>query len=123
MVDGDTTRPILEPYDLERRVEDTKKVDANAIVMPPRLAGGVSRSTAYLLFVIGLMIGVEFVDPATRAPVKELADQIMEMAFRNGLLVLTCGASTIRFCPPLVLTREQADEAVELFELSIRDCI
>jgi 4-aminobutyrate aminotransferase len=71
----------------------------------------------------GLMIGVEFVDPATRAPVKELADQIMEMAFRNGLLVLTCGASTIRFCPPLVLTREQADEAVELFELSIRDCL
>jgi 4-aminobutyrate aminotransferase len=71
----------------------------------------------------GLMIGVEFVDPASRAPVKELADQIMEMSFRHGLLVLTCGASTIRFCPPLVLTRAQADEAVELFELAIRDCV
>jgi 4-aminobutyrate aminotransferase len=71
----------------------------------------------------GLMIGVEFIDPASGAPVKELADQIMEMAFRNGLLVLTCGASTIRFCPPLVLTHDQADEAVELFELSIRDCV
>lgn len=70
----------------------------------------------------GLMVGVEFVDPASGAPAKQLADEIMEMAFRHGLLVLTCGASTIRFCPPLVITKAEADEAIDLFELAIRDC-
>jgi 4-aminobutyrate aminotransferase len=71
----------------------------------------------------GLMIGVEFIDPATGAPDQALAEAVMEDAFRKGLLVLTCGASTIRFCPPLVLTREQADEAVERFALAIESCV
>lgn len=71
----------------------------------------------------GLMLGVEFVDPATGAPAGALADAIMEEAFRKGVLVLTCGASTIRFCPPLVLTAEQADEAVERFALAIEACV
>jgi 4-aminobutyrate aminotransferase len=71
----------------------------------------------------GLMIGVEFVDPATGAPDHDLAEAVMEEAFRKGLLVLTCGASTIRFCPPLVLTQEQADETVERFALAIEACV
>lgn len=71
----------------------------------------------------GLMIGVEFVDPASGQPAGALADAIMEESFRKGLLVLTCGASTIRFCPPLVLTEAQADEAVERFALAIEACV
>lgn len=71
----------------------------------------------------GLMIGVEFVDPASGAPAPQLAEAIMQEAFRKGLLVLTCGASTIRFCPPLVLTVAQADEAVERFALAIEACL
>jgi 4-aminobutyrate aminotransferase len=67
----------------------------------------------------GLMIGVEFIDPATGAPAGDLATAIMEEAFRRGVLVLTCGASTIRFCPPLVITHAEADEAVERFAAAI----
>lgn len=68
----------------------------------------------------GLMIGVEFVkDPGTREHDSAGADQVMVEAYRRGLLVLTCGRSTIRFCPPLVVTREQVDRAIELFETSI----
>lgn len=67
----------------------------------------------------GLMLGVEFVDPATGAPAGELANALMVEAFRKGLLVLTCGTSTIRFCPPLILTQAQADEAVERFALAL----
>lgn len=67
----------------------------------------------------GLMIGVELIDPATGEPDHDLADEVMADAFRKGLLVLTCGASTIRFCPPLVITEEQADEAVERFALAL----
>jgi 4-aminobutyrate aminotransferase len=65
----------------------------------------------------GLMIGVEFVrDKASKEPDHDGADQVMVEAFRRGLLLLTCGKSTIRFCPPLVLTREQVDEGMAIFE-------
>jgi 4-aminobutyrate aminotransferase len=71
----------------------------------------------------GLMIGVEFIDPVSCKPATKLADAIMEESFRKGLLVLTCGASTIRFCPPLTLSAAQADEAVERFALAIEACV
>ncbi|HEX9369381.1 MAG TPA: acetyl ornithine aminotransferase family protein [Roseiflexaceae bacterium] len=69
----------------------------------------------------GLMIGVEFVkDRAGREPARALAHAVMEKAFRRGLLLLTCGASTIRFCPPLVLTEAQVDEGLALFEAALQ---
>jgi 4-aminobutyrate aminotransferase len=61
---------------------------------------------------------VELVD-AHGAPAKVLANAVMDEAFRRGLLLLTCGASTIRFCPPLVLSAEEADQAVAMFEETI----
>jgi 4-aminobutyrate aminotransferase len=65
----------------------------------------------------GLMIGVEFLkDQETKEPDKQGADDVMMEAFRRGLLLLTCGKSTIRFCPPLVLTTQQVDEGLEIFE-------
>jgi 4-aminobutyrate aminotransferase len=72
----------------------------------------------------GLMIGVDFVkDRATREPARALSYNIMEQAFRRGLLLLTCGTSTIRLCPPLVLTNAQADEALNMFEATLQECI
>jgi 4-aminobutyrate aminotransferase len=71
----------------------------------------------------GLMVGVEFIDPATGATDHDLAEAVMIEAFRKGLLVLTCGPSTVRFCPPLNVTHEQADEAVERFVLAIEACL
>jgi 4-aminobutyrate aminotransferase len=69
----------------------------------------------------GLMIGVEFVtDRVSREPARALAQNLMEAAFQRGLLLLTCGASTIRICPPLVLTREEADEGLLVFEEALR---
>jgi 4-aminobutyrate aminotransferase len=69
------------------------------------------------------MVGVEFIDPSTGAPDHDLAEAVMIEAFRKGLLVLTCGPSTVRFCPPLTITPEQADEAVERFALAIEACL
>lgn len=69
----------------------------------------------------GLMIGIEFVkDRETREPARALAQRVMEEAFRRGLLILTCGASTIRLCPPLVLTEAQVDEGLAIFEAALR---
>ena len=68
----------------------------------------------------GLMIGVEFVtDRKTKEPAEKLRDQIVETAFRHGLLLLGCGKSTIRIAPPLSVNRMEVDEALETFEYAI----
>ena len=65
----------------------------------------------------GLMIGVEFVkDRQTRDPDEKLRDQIVELAFQHGLLLLGCGKNTIRITPPLNVTRAEVDEAMEILE-------
>ena len=68
----------------------------------------------------GLMIGMEFVeDPITKKPAKKFVAELIHEAYYNGLLLLPCGTSTIRFMPPLMLTRELADEALEMVDKSI----
>lgn len=69
----------------------------------------------------GLMVGVDFVlDRETREPNRALANNLMEECFRRGLLILTCGASTVRFCPPLVITEAQIDKALTIFEEALQ---
>jgi 4-aminobutyrate aminotransferase len=68
----------------------------------------------------GLMIGVEFVqDRETKEPAEKLRDEIVDQAFLRGLLLLGCGKSTIRFAPPLSVTQNEVDEAMEIFEEAI----
>jgi 4-aminobutyrate aminotransferase len=62
---------------------------------------------------LGLMIGVEIHEGGLPAPA--LRDRLIELAFRRGLLLLPCGASTVRFCPPLCLTARQVEIGLELF--------
>jgi 4-aminobutyrate aminotransferase len=65
----------------------------------------------------GLMIGIELVlDKEAKTPAPELRDRLEAMAFERGLLVLGCGKSSIRLCPPLVITREQADFAMSTLD-------
>ncbi|WP_229388918.1 aspartate aminotransferase family protein [Methanosarcina sp. DH2] len=68
---------------------------------------------------LGLMIGAEIVksdksiDPVRR-------DRIIREAFKDGVLLLPCGDSVIRFSPPLVMTDEEADLGLDKFEKSLR---
>ena len=66
----------------------------------------------------GLMIGMELVD-ADGGPARALSDALVTRAFHNGLLLLTCGQSTVRFMPPLIVTREEVDEAIGIIERSL----
>jgi 4-aminobutyrate aminotransferase len=69
----------------------------------------------------GLMIGIEFVKSRkTKEPAPDLADQIAYESFRNGLMLLTCGKSVIRFIPPLVISRDTVDQALDIFEKAVR---
>lgn len=68
----------------------------------------------------GLMIGVEFVkDRKTKDPDGMLRDRIVDNAFLRGLLLLGCGKSTIRFAPPLSVSRSEVDEAMMIFEQAL----
>jgi len=70
---------------------------------------------------IGLMIGVEFVrDQATKERAPELRDRLETLAFERGLLTLGCGHNSLRICPPLIITPEQADCAVDTLEQCLR---
>lgn len=66
---------------------------------------------------LGLMLGFELVrDQQTRERAPEVRDRIEQMAFERGLLVLGAGANSIRLCPPLVITKDQADFALDTLE-------
>ncbi|MEZ4669377.1 MAG: acetyl ornithine aminotransferase family protein [Anaerolineae bacterium] len=67
----------------------------------------------------GLMIGAELVLDEQRTPAKELRNTVERRAIDNGLLVLGCGESTIRFCPALMIDRATLHEGLERFERSL----
>lgn len=65
---------------------------------------------------LGLMVGVELVkDQRTKEPASREVNEIANQAFRKGLLLLPCGENVIRFSPPLVISSEEVDIAVEIF--------
>jgi len=65
----------------------------------------------------GLMIGVELVkDKATREPVAALRNRVETLAFERGLMILGCGETTVRLCPPLIVSEEEATVALDILE-------
>ncbi len=72
----------------------------------------------------GLMIGMELIEPdAERTPARALCDAVVTRAYHNGLLLLSCGVSTVRFMPPLCVTEAEIDEAVAMVKLSLDQCL
>ena len=95
---------------------------------------------------LGMMLGVEFVkssppvlggvaaasadgvvlsgdkDWIRNEPDPELRDKIEMECFQKGLIILGCGTSTIRWSPPLILSKENVDVALEIFDNAIATC-
>jgi 4-aminobutyrate aminotransferase len=70
----------------------------------------------------GLMIGVELVrDRQTKARAVEERNALVQAMFRRGVLILGAGRNAVRFAPPLVLTADQADTVVRLFDESLTE--
>lgn len=68
----------------------------------------------------GLMVGLELVkDRQTKERAVAERDAVVQACFYKGLLVLGAGKNTIRFSPPLVITRAQADRALEILDQAI----
>lgn len=69
---------------------------------------------------MGLMIGVEFVeDRVGNKAAPELRDRVEMACFERGLIILGAGANTIRWSPPLILSKENVDVALEIFDAAI----
>ena len=71
---------------------------------------------------LGLMVGVEFVrDKKSKIPAPDIVDNVIQRCFRKGMLMLSCGESAIRFCPPLTITRKHIDTALEIFRSAVKE--
>ncbi|HEV8139479.1 MAG TPA: acetyl ornithine aminotransferase family protein [Pyrinomonadaceae bacterium] len=69
---------------------------------------------------MGFMLGVEFVkDKTSRQPDADLRDRVEMASYERGLILLGCGANSIRWSPPLILTKENVDVAIEIFDEAI----
>lgn len=65
----------------------------------------------------GLMLGVELVkDKATKERAHDERDRVVELAFERGILFLGCGENTVRIAPSLLVTRDEADVAMDVLE-------
>ncbi|MBI2220062.1 MAG: acetyl ornithine aminotransferase family protein [Acidobacteria bacterium] len=70
----------------------------------------------------GLMVGVELVrDRKTKERATTERDAVIEAMFARGVLILGAGPNAVRFAPPLVLSKEQADIAVKVFDEALAD--
>ena len=68
---------------------------------------------------VGAMLAIELVaDPATKEPVPELAQAVIDAALQRGLLLLKAGVhgNSIRVLCPLVLSDAELDEALGAWE-------
>ena len=71
---------------------------------------------------LGLMIGIELVrNPQTKERAPEERNALVQAMFRRGVLILGAGRNAIRFAPPLVLTADQADAVVRVFDQALTE--
>ena len=71
---------------------------------------------------IGLMIGVEIVkDKKSKEYGVKERHKILSNSLKKGLILLPCGTSTIRFAPPLIITKKEADKGLDIFEDSLKE--
>jgi 4-aminobutyrate aminotransferase len=60
-------------------------------------------------------------DRQTKERASEERDAVVNGAFRRGLLILGAGKNSIRFSPPLVLTRAEADVAIRILDEALTE--
>ncbi|MEW6666514.1 MAG: aspartate aminotransferase family protein [Thermodesulfobacteriota bacterium] len=70
---------------------------------------------------LGLMIGIEFVKDGMPDP--EGLQEILRRCLQKGLVLLECGVdkNIIRLAPPLITTREEMEEALQILESSLAE--
>ena len=69
---------------------------------------------------LGLMLATDFVkDRRTKEPHAKVKDGVVAEAAKRGLILLPCGRSSVRYIPPLCITRDEVDAGIEILDASI----
>lgn len=73
----------------------------------------------------GAMMAAEFFNLEKGAPDPELTGKIASIARERGLVLLTCGldGNVIRFLPPLSISNQLLNQAFDILEVVISECI
>ena len=93
---------------------------ANAAARGEQLRSGLTQLRTQFPIItdirgLGLMTAMDLGKaPGDPTPNPELRDAIVQAAFRRGLLLLGCGESAIRFCPPLCIDATQIEAGLTL---------
>jgi 4-aminobutyrate aminotransferase len=65
----------------------------------------------------GLNGGIELVkDPETKEPDNDAATKVIYYAFDHGVVIITLVGNILRFQPPLVISREQLNQALQVLD-------
>jgi 4-aminobutyrate aminotransferase-like enzyme len=73
---------------------------------------------------VGLHIGAEMIDPKTGEPMDAaLAKKVRDRAIEKGLILGTGGYKKylLKFKPPLIVTKDEADEIVDIFKKTLEE--
>ena len=62
---------------------------------------------------LGLMCAFDLLTPQKR-------DDLKKKLYANGLIVLGCGATTIRFRPPLIISSNEVDEVIKIVDETLK---
>ncbi len=53
-------------------------------------------------------------------PTPEKRDELKNKMYSNGMVILGCGSSTIRFRPPLIISSQEIDKALGIIDKSVK---
>jgi len=104
-----------------------KELMANAVTRGRQLMDGLKEIQKNMECVgevrgLGLMVGVELVkDRKTKERAHDWRNQVIQNAFKKGLLLLGCGENSVRFCPALTVNSDEIDVCLEIFQESLKE--
>lgn len=107
---GIATATVLKEFERLDVLSNVKEVGAYLYEKLDALAVKLGKDVIKDHRGVGLMQGLEFVNPV---------GPIIEKCMADGLILINAGANIIRFVPPLVITKSDVDEMIKILEKNI----
>ncbi|MGX9148356.1 4-aminobutyrate--2-oxoglutarate transaminase [Mesorhizobium sp. 128a] len=116
---------VLDVIDEERLFENAERIGERLEAHLNRIRLKTNQTNIGEIRRLGAMLGVEFVEETeSRVPADALVREIIQRAWKRGLLLASAGRyhNVIRVLVPLTISDDLLDEAVDILETSIQEC-
>lgn len=113
-----STRAALQTLEILNELKESGELDKTIINFEEALKK-IADEFSELFFCeigLGLMRGL-------RAKNEEIQKNVIEKAFEHGLLVLKSGRNTIRFLPPLTISKDEMDEGFLRLKKALKEIV